>query len=140
MNILRIDHIVLTVKDIPTTIKFYESVLNMHSESFGTGRVALSFGKQKINLHQYGNEFEPKAEKPLPGSQDLCFITDTDLAVAMEHVRGFDIDILEGPVARTGATGQITSFYFRDPDLNLIEVGSYEVGIVRGNRLLDIMY
>lgn len=125
MNILRIDHIVLTVKDIPTTIQFYESVLSMRIEHFGAGRVALGFGKQKINLHQYGNEFEPKAETPLPGSQDLCFITDTVLAVAMKHVRGLGIDILEGPVARTGAMGQITSFYFRDPDLNLIEVGSY---------------
>jgi catechol 2,3-dioxygenase-like lactoylglutathione lyase family enzyme len=126
MNILRIDHIVLTVKDIPATIQFYESVLGMRSETFAAGRVALSFEQQKINLHQYGNEFEPKADTPLPGSQDLCFITDSDLSAAMEHVRGLGVEILEGPVARTGAKGQITSFYFRDPDLNLIEVGSYE--------------
>ncbi len=128
MNILRIDHIVLTVKDIPTTIEFYQSVLGMRSEAFGAGRIALSFGKQKINLHQYMNEFEPKADTPLPGSQDLCFITDTDLSVAMGQVRQLGIYILEGPVARTGATGQISSFYFRDPDLNLIEVGSYTHG------------
>ena len=125
MRISRIDHIVLTVNDIQTTVQFYQSVLGMTREAFGAGRVALKFGQQKINLHQYGNEFEPRADTPLPGSQDLCFITDADLPDAMEHVRGLGVEILEGPVVRTGATGQITSFYFRDPDLNLIEVAAY---------------
>jgi catechol 2,3-dioxygenase-like lactoylglutathione lyase family enzyme len=125
MKILRIDHIVLTVKDIQTTVQFYESVLGMRREAFGAGRVALKFGQQKINLHQYGKEFEPRADTPLPGSQDLCFITDIAPPDAMAHVQGLGVEILEGPVARTGATGQITSFYFRDPDLNLIEVAVY---------------
>ncbi len=125
MNISRIDHIVLTVNSIPITVKFYESVLGMQSQTFGNGRVALKFGQQKINLHEYGNEFEPRADMPLPGSQDLCFITDNDLVLAMNHVRSLEVEILEGPVKRTGATGAIESFYFRDPDLNLIEVAVY---------------
>lgn len=125
MNISCIDHIVLTVKDIKATVQFYESVMGMQSETFGACRVAIKFGQYKINLHKYGNEFEPKAHQPLPGSQDLCFITDIDLATAMHHVRSMGIDILEGPVARTGANGPIQSFYFRDPDLNLIELANY---------------
>ena len=125
MNISRIDHIVLTVNNIAATVQFYELVLGMQSQTFGDGRVALKFGQQKINLHEYGNEFEPKADTPSPGSQDLCFITDDNLAVAMDHVRSLEVEILEGPVKRTGATGTIESFYFRDPDLNLIEVAVY---------------
>lgn len=126
MNLASIDHIVLTVKDINATVHFYESVLGMTKESFGEGRVALKFGNQKINLHEYGNEFEPKADTPKPGSEDLCFISETSLEKAMEHVRNEGVAILEGPVRRTGATGPILSFYFRDPDRNLIEVSNYE--------------
>ncbi len=125
MNITNIDHIVLTVKDIDVTVKFYESVLGMVVETFGEGRIALKFGNQKINLHKHGQEFEPKANKPVPGSEDLCFITETELEVAMAHVKSKGLDILEGPVPRTGATGSIISFYFRDPDGNLIEVANY---------------
>ena len=125
MRITNIDHIVLTVKDIEKTVQFYESVLGMASEIFGKGRVALKFGNQKINLHEQGQEFEPKANKPVPGSEDLCFVTETKLEVAMEHVRSKGVKILEGPVTRTGAIGSIVSFYFRDPDGNLIEVASY---------------
>ncbi len=125
MNISRIDHIVLTVNNIAVTVQFYESVLGLQSQAFGNGRVALNFGQQKINLHEYGNEFEPRADTPLPGSQDLCFITDDDLVLAMDHVRSLEVKILEGPVKRTGAAGAIESFYFRDPDLNLIEVAVY---------------
>ncbi len=126
MKIAGIDHIVLTVQDIAATVHFYESVLGMRKQVFGAGRVALRFGSQKINLHQYGNEFEPKAQVPKPGSEDLCFVTETRLAEAMEHVRKHGVAIVEGPVARTGATGPITSFYFRDPDGNLIEVANYQ--------------
>ena len=126
MKIAGIDHIVLTVQDIATTVRFYESVLGMSKEVFGEGRVALKFGSQKINLHQYGNEFEPKAEVPTPGSEDLCFVSETGLPEAMEHVQKQGVVIIEGPVARTGAVGPITSFYFRDPDGNLIEVANYE--------------
>ena len=126
MKITSIDHIVLTVKDINTTVQFYESVLGMEAEIFGEGRVALKFGTQKINLHKEGQEFEPKANKPVLGSQDLCFITEVKLEVAMEYVKSKSVNILEGPVARTGAIGSIVSFYFRDPDGNLIEVANYK--------------
>ena len=127
MNIIGIDHIVLTVRDIETTLRFYQSVMGMSKETFGQGRVALKFGHQKINLHQYGNEFEPKADTPLPGSEDLCFVTETALDEAMAQVRNQGVAIIEGPVARTGATGPILSFYFRDPDGNLIAVASYSI-------------
>ena len=125
MNITSIDHIVLTVKDIDVTAEFYESVLGMTVETFGEGRVALKFGNQKINLHKYGHEFEPKANSPLPGSEDLCFITNTELTASIAHVKSKSVNIIEGPVSRTGAIGLIVSFYFRDPDGNLIEVASY---------------
>lgn len=120
MNINRLDHLVLTVKDIETTVQFYVSVLGMEKEEFGAGRLALKFGNQKINLHQTGKEFEPKADKPTSGSADLCFITEVTLNEAMNHVRSKGVEIIEGPVSRTGATGPINSFYFRDPDMNLI--------------------
>ncbi len=125
MNINRLDHLVLTVKNIDITVQFYISVLGMEQEVFGAGRVALKYGNQKINLHQVGKEFEPKADKPTSGSADLCFITDVPLDDAMNHVRSQGVEIIEGPVKRTGATGQINSFYFRDPNLNLIEVSNY---------------
>ncbi len=124
MKITAIDHIVLTVKNIAETVKFYESVLGMETELFGDGRVALKFGAQKINLHQYGQEFEPKANSPFPGSEDLCFITEKALDIAMEHVQQCGITVIEGPVQRTGATATLISFYFRDPDGNLIEVAN----------------
>jgi len=93
---------------------------------FGGGRKALSFGAQKINLHQKGKEHEPKALKPTPGSGDLCFITSVPISEVIEHLKSYGIEIIEGPVSRTGATGPIISVYFRDPDLNLIEVSNYE--------------
>ncbi|MBW1636759.1 MAG: VOC family protein [Deltaproteobacteria bacterium] len=125
ISITSIDHIVLTVKNIDETVQFYESVLGMTAEKFGEGRVSLRFGSQKINLHQHGQEFELKANRPTPGSGDICFITETELELAMEHTRRCGVKIVEGPVARTGATGALTSFYFRDPDSNLIEVANY---------------
>ncbi len=125
MKIKNIDHLVLTVRDIDQTLDFYANVLGMKKQSFGEGRVALLFGEQKINLHEYGNEFEPKAHLAVPGSEDLCFITDMPLADAMQHVQRQGVDVIEGPVKRTGANGPIESFYFRDPDLNLIELSNY---------------
>ncbi len=125
MNVTTIDHLVLTVKDIGKTVAFYESVLGMTAETFAIGRVALTFGNQKINLHKKGHEFKPNATMPVPGSEDLCFITETKLEDAMAYVSDRGVQILEGPVARTGANGSIISFYFRDPDGNLIEVANY---------------
>ena len=120
----RLDHLVLTVRDLEATCAFYETVLGMRRESFGQGRTALHFGRQKINLHQAGREFEPKARKPTPGSADLCFLAATPIAEIVAHLAACDVAIQEGPVARTGAQGPITSVYFRDPDGNLIEVAN----------------
>jgi catechol 2,3-dioxygenase-like lactoylglutathione lyase family enzyme len=124
MKISKLDHLVLTVADLETTASFYASVLGMEKEVFGDGRIALKCGSQKINLHELGKEFEPKAGKPAPGSADLCFITQTPLDDAMAHVRRCGVEIIEGPVEKTGANGPIRSFYFRDPDDNLIEVAN----------------
>ena len=120
----RLDHVVLTVADVEATCAFYERVLGMRVVTFGQGRKALAFGAQKINLHAHGREFEPKAERPTPGSADLCFITATPVSEIVAHLRAQGVAIVEGPVARTGATGPLRSIYFRDPDRNLIEVAN----------------
>lgn len=126
MRVQRLDHLVLTVRDVATTVAFYTRVLDMLPVTFAGGRMALAFGEQKLNLHQAGAEFEPKAERPTPGSADLCFVVDDDLAVVEGHLRACGVAILEGPVRRTGARGPITSLYFRDPDGNLLEVSRYD--------------
>jgi catechol 2,3-dioxygenase-like lactoylglutathione lyase family enzyme len=125
MNIDRLDHFVLTVQNMEATCRFYCNVLGMEMITFGSGRKALQFGRQKINLHQAGKEFEPKALYPTPGSADLCFITETPLAEVLSHLEQEGISIEEGPVERTGATGKIVSAYIRDPDQNLIEISNY---------------
>ncbi len=125
MNIEAIDHIVLTVTDIDVTRAFYSQVLGMRVKRFGGGRWGICFGSQKINLHQSGKEFEPKAKKPTPGSADLCFITELSLSKVIEQLTVHGVAIVEGPVQRTGAVGAILSVYFRDPDGNLIEVSTY---------------
>lgn len=124
MEVIHLDHIVLTVRDIEKTIAFYTSILGMEKEIFGEGRIALKFGNQKINLHQVGNEFQPQAKSPTSGSADLCFIMKTPLNEAINQVKKCGIEIIAGPVMMTGANGSIYSFYFRDPDLNLIEVAN----------------
>lgn len=124
MQILRFDHIVLTVEDIEASCRFYERVLGMQVVTFAGGRKALAFGQQKINLHQRGAEFEPKARAPKPGSADLCFIAATPINDVLAHLKECGVPVLEGPVARTGAVGPILSVYFRDPDNNLIEVAN----------------
>ena len=121
----RLDHLVLTVADIDATIAFYSRVLGMSAVTFAGGRSALAFGAQKINLHRAGHEFTPHARTPAPGSADFCLITTTPLADAMAEVRACGVAIEEGPVKRTGATGLLESFYFRDPDGNLVEVSNY---------------
>ncbi|EAU5734452.1 VOC family protein [Salmonella enterica] len=125
MIIDRIDHLVLTVSDISTTIRFYEEVLGFSAVTFKQNRKALIFGAQKINLHQQEMEFEPKASRPTPGSADLCFITSTPINDVVSEILQAGISIVEGPVERTGATGEIMSVYIRDPDGNLIEISQY---------------
>lgn len=129
MQVSHLDHLVLTVSNIDATLDFYQRVLGMRMLTFSDGRVALHFGKpgyeQKINLHQAGQEFEPRAHRPTAGSADLCLLTEMPLADAMQEVRDCGVDIIAGPVPRTGASGPMESFYFRDPDLNLIEICHY---------------
>lgn len=126
MNIQRLDHFVLTVEDIEATCGFYTQVLGMNVVTFGGGRKALTFGLHKINLHQRGQEFEPKAHAPTPGSADVCLITETPMDEVLTHLAACGVPVLQGPVPRTGALGPITSVYFRDPDHNLIEVSRYD--------------
>jgi catechol 2,3-dioxygenase-like lactoylglutathione lyase family enzyme len=121
----RLDHLVLTVASIATTVAFYKDALGMTPVTFGNDRHALAFGRSKINLHQKGREFEPKALAPTPGSADLCFIADRSIADVAAHLRARGVSIEEGPVERTGATGPIVSIYIRDPDQNLIEISNY---------------
>jgi catechol 2,3-dioxygenase-like lactoylglutathione lyase family enzyme len=121
----RIDHLVLTVHDLDRTIDFYSRVLGMAPVTFAGGRRALAFGRQKLNLHQAGQEFEPKALKPVPGAIDLCFISDTPLDAVIAHLQANGVKVIEGPVPKTGALGPMSSVYFRDPDGNLVEVSNY---------------
>jgi len=125
MQVLRLDHLVLTVRDMERSIEFYTKVLGMSEVNFGAGRKALLFGQQKINLHEVGREVEPKASKPTPGSADLCFISTSPMDTILAELRGHAVEIVEGPVERAGALGPITSVYFRDPDQNLIEISNY---------------
>jgi catechol 2,3-dioxygenase-like lactoylglutathione lyase family enzyme len=122
----RIDHIVLTAFDVQRTLDFYTRVLGMEPVTFAGGRRGLAFGRQKINLHQAGREFEPKALKPAPGALDLCFITETPLDEVIEELKAQGVAIAEGPVPKTGALGPMLSVYFRDPDGNLLEVSNYD--------------
>lgn len=125
MRIDRIDHIVITAHDVERTLDFYAKVMGMEPITFAGGRRGLAFGRQKINLHQAGREFEPKALKPVPGSIDLCFITETPLAEVVTHLESHGVAIAQGPVEKAGALGPMMSVYFRDPDGNLIEVSNY---------------
>lgn len=118
----RIDHLVLTVASVEATCDFYGRVLGMEVVTFDDGRKALRFGAQKINLHETGREFLPRAARPTPGSGDICLVAAVPLDTVIARLRGLDIAIEEGPVARTGATGPLRSIYIRDPDGNLVEV------------------
>lgn len=125
LTINHIDHIVMTVRDMEKTLKFYQEVLNLSVQTFGDNRKALHLENQKINLHQYQREYEPHAAKPTPGAIDLCFITKTPIKEIISHMQKMNITIEEGPVERTGAAGKILSIYIRDPDGNLIELANY---------------
>jgi catechol 2,3-dioxygenase-like lactoylglutathione lyase family enzyme len=125
VRIDRLDHLVLTVASIEATVEFYTQVLGMDVVTFGPGRTALAFGTSKINLHQAGKEFEPKALHPTPGSADICLIVDDDIADVVAQLAAAGIAVETGPVERTGATGPMVSCYLRDPDHNLIELSNY---------------
>jgi catechol 2,3-dioxygenase-like lactoylglutathione lyase family enzyme len=125
MKIDSIDHVVFTVKDIDATCQFYTAVLGMEVVTFSENRKALSFGSQKINLQQRGRESTLIAEKPTPGSADVCFVTRVPVAEVIAHLKSCGVKPIGGPIERTGARGQMMSVYFRDPDMNLIEVSNY---------------
>lgn len=127
MQVDRLDHLVLTVRDIQATCAFYATALGMEVVTFGENRKALRFGQQKLNLHQAGQEFEPKAYAPTVGSADLCFITSVPLPQVIQHLATCNIPIEQGVVQRSGAVGPISSLYIRDPDGNLLEIANYAV-------------
>ena len=124
MHIDRLDHLVLTVSDIERSIAFYGGVLGMQPVTFGRGRKALTFGRTKINLHEVGKEFEPKARHPVAGSADICLITNDPLDDVRAELAAHGVVIEEGPVERTGAVGGLFSIYVRDPDGNLVEISN----------------
>jgi len=126
LKVDHLDHLVLTVADIEETCEFYERVMGMEIVIFETGRRAMHFGDQKINIHEAGKEYEPKANSPTPGSADLCFIVNAPIKEVLEHLQKAKVPVIEGPVERTGAAGPVISVYFRDPDQNLIEVSNYK--------------
>lgn len=125
MKIDSIDHVVFTVKDIDTTCEFYAKALGMVVVSFSENRRALSFGSQKINLQQLGRESTLIAAKPTSGSADVCFVTSVPVSDVIAHLKSCGVNLIAGPVQRNGARGQMMSIYFRDPDMNLIEVSNY---------------
>jgi len=120
-----IDHVVLTTRDLPACLRFYSEILGMKLEKFETPvqtRLALKFGNQKINVHEWGKEYTPRAHVAAPGTLDLCFIASISLEDVIARLKAARIEILEGPVMKTGATSKIRSVYVRDPDLNLVEI------------------
>lgn len=125
LEIIRLDHLVLTVANVERTVAFYERVLGMRAVTFGEGRRALAFGESKINLHEVGRERLPRAAHPVAGSADLCLVTRSAQADVLAHLEACGVAVEEGPVPRTGALGPILSTYLRDPDGNLIEISTY---------------
>lgn len=124
----RIDHFVLTVRDLEASLRFYERVLGARivPPPGGRGPTAVAFGRQKINLHVTGKEFEPKATHPTVGAGDFCLITEQPVESVIAYLKACGVAIEVGPVPRFGALGKMTSVYFRDPDGNLVEVATYE--------------
>lgn len=125
MDITGLDHFVLTVTDIEETCEFYSTILDIDVNHYGDDRTALHFGNQKINVHDTSDRFSLVAENPTPGSSDFCFKTRLPITDVIDRLREYEIDIIEGPVERTGATGSMTSVYCRDPDDNLVEIATY---------------
>ena len=125
MKIDSIDHVVLTVKDIEKTCEFYSKVMGMEIVAFGEGRKALTFGTQKINLQKLGRESTLIADKPTSGSADICFVSSLPLTDVVAHLSACGVKLIGGPMERSGARGLMMSVYFRDPDMNLIEVSHY---------------
>ncbi|WAM12315.1 VOC family protein [Rhodococcus sp. JS3073] len=128
MHIEHIDHFVLTVADIDSTVEFYSTVLGMSEHRYGDDRRALLFGRSKINLHQHGSEVTPNARHAQPGSADVCLIVEESIDVVVCELSDRGVPVEVGPVQRHGARGLMTSVYIRDPDGNLIELSEYQPG------------
>ena len=133
MQIEQIDHLVLTVLNIGASCDFYSRILGMQVVTFADNRKALAFGSQKINLHEQGKGFDPKAANPAPGAIDLCLLTADDMDHIIGHLQHHDVEIIEGPIQRTGATGPILSVYVRDPDGNLLEIGTLNLEPIKSH-------
>jgi catechol 2,3-dioxygenase-like lactoylglutathione lyase family enzyme len=127
MNIQSLDHVVLTVRNMAETIDFYSRVLGMRHIVFDGGFNALHFGKQKINLHPFRAEYLPHADIPAPGTADFCFVAEGTIGEAVAELASLELLIEVGPIAQTGAKGQMQSVYIRDPDRNLIEIACYDL-------------
>ena len=127
-KIIALDHLVLTVADIAQTVAFYCDVLGMQVIEFATAdssrRWALSFGAQKINLHQAGASFAPHAAFPRLDTADLCFVSPTPLGDWQNYLAARSVEVIDGPVVRGGAQGSMQSLYIRDPDGNLLEISN----------------
>jgi catechol 2,3-dioxygenase-like lactoylglutathione lyase family enzyme len=121
-----VDHLVLTVFDVDRSAEFYERVLELEPVTFPGGGRGLRCGWQTLKLHAASELMEPTATHPVPGAMSLCLVVTTSLSEVQEQLRAHDVRIEQGPVARTGAHGSITSLYLRDPDGNLIEVARYD--------------
>lgn len=126
MKVDRSDRFVLTINSIEVSCEFYTRVLGMEAVRLGENRQALQFGPYKINLHQFGNKYEPKALNPLEGSADICFVTEMPMRLLLEPLHACNVEIVEGPMLRTGAIGTLESIYVRDPDGNLLEISNYK--------------
>jgi len=124
ITIDRLDHLVLTVRDLEATCRFYERVLGMERRTFGDGRTALHFGSQKLNLHEAARPIDPNVRHAAPGSADLCFLTATPMAEVIAHLAAADVVVITGPDERAGAVGRLQSVYVYDPDENLIEIAN----------------
>jgi catechol 2,3-dioxygenase-like lactoylglutathione lyase family enzyme len=128
MKVTTLDHLVLTVQDLDSTVDFYTRVLGMTVSAFAEGRLALKFGTQKINLHELGSELQPNARRTQAGSADLCFLSGEPLDSWVDHLEQEGVQLIGGPVRQTGALGPMDSIYCRDPDGNLVEIASYQRG------------
>jgi catechol 2,3-dioxygenase-like lactoylglutathione lyase family enzyme len=123
----RLDHVVLTVRDLEISASWYQHVLGMEREEYGRkNRTALKFGGQKINLRPADATGWETADDALPGTSDMCFVTAVGSRDVIEHLAARGVHVVDGPVARLGALGPTTSVYCHDPDGNLIEIASYQ--------------
>lgn len=128
MKLLRIDHLVITVKNVKATVDFYTTVLNMQEITVKRKDIemkAVRFGNQRFHIHEIGKEHEPKALKTTPGAADICLVTDSPIIDVINQLKKHNVKIEKDPMIITGTLGEMESVWFRDPDGNLIEISKY---------------